>query len=473
MNSKNRITYRFDRTGQTINDVSKEAESQQRTASNTVSSQTTARTNSNKQAKMNVVPLYSTNDQHVISEINPWNSPFQEDIGALEQLIRNADTKPEPLTPAPAQSFSPKERMEKPKSSIAEAPPVVVKEREASSRVQHIEIEDEEPEIAETDELEYDDLRRQTFRPSRIKRTSRGPSWFNVFLSVAGALATGALFGYLLLSLFTGATIWPGGSSDQLDSQQATGNAITDVPAGTNSNSNKTEEDVNTLPANETSDKPSNTANIPMISLTGLDQSYYFLQFGVFSNTEGRDAALGQLADQGLAAAAMTTADDYRVYAGMAGDRDKAALIKAQLPGLDLYVKEMTIAAPEQIPFSGDAATAQAFFEKTSSFVQMLDELASAQLEQPSLSSLSESAADAWQKEHQEWTESAAKMRTGTTDTSGKAFLDNIILSINSAAKSLLEYDKKPSRAHLWSTQSAVMEAIITQKQWFETNSAL
>ncbi len=60
-----------------------------------------------------------------------------------------------------------------------------------------------------------------------------------------------------------------------------------------------------------------------------------------------------------------------------------------------------------------------------------------------------------------------------TVDAEGKAYLDKVILAINSAVKSMIEYDKKPSHAHLWSTQTQLMEAIITQKKWFETISAL
>ncbi len=103
----------------------------------------------------------------------------------------------------------------------------------------------------------------------------------------------------------------------------------------------------------------------------------------------------------------------------------------------------------------------------------MLDELAIAQLEQPALSSISEAAAASWQAEHQKWTENAATVRIGIMDTEGKAYLEKVIQAINSAAKSMVEYDKKPSRAHLWSTQTQLMKAIIAQKEWFETISAL
>jgi hypothetical protein len=450
MNQKNRITYRFDRNGQSIPEESRKADSKQEAAANSVTSPITANNNAAKPAKLNVIPLYPTNDQHAISEINPWNSPFQEDIGALEQLIRN--TESEPVPSLPAQTSPLKAKLGSQKSGKMEAPQINTGERESWYELEQI----------NADNIETDESLTDPLYISRVKRVSGGPSWFNVFLSVAGALATGALFGYLLLSLFTGTSIWPGGASDTTNSVPVTSNTSTvDTSADANSNAA-------TPPA-----KDSNSADIPLVNLTGVNRTYYMLQFGVFSNTEGRDAALAQLAEKGLAAAAMTTNNDYRVYAGVAADKTKAQTIRAQLPELELYVKEVTLALPEKIPFIGDASAAQAFFEQTSGLVQMLDELTLAQLEQPALSPLSKTAADAWQSEHQKWMESAVKMRNGTTDAAGKTYLDKVILSINTAAKLMLEYDKKPSRAHLWSTQSETMKAVITQKEWFETISAL
>lgn len=469
MNQKNRITYRFDRNGQSIPEESRKVDIKQETATNSVSSHITANNNAAKPAKLNVIPLYPANDQHAISEISPWNSPFQEDIGALEQLIRKTDTEPVPSLPP--QVGPQKVKLESQKRTEAETPQINTDKRESSKTDYFIAENEFEP--INADKIEMYDSRTNSHYTSRVKRVTGGPSWFNVFLSVAGALATGALFGYLLLSLFTGTTIWPGGSSDNMNSETVSGSTSSTNNTTTGANSNANQDDTVTPPENGTNSNSETNPDVPIVSLTGFNRTYYMLQFGVFSNTEGRDAALDQLAEKGLAAAAMTGKNDYRVYAGVAADRTKAQTLRAQLPELELYVKEVTLAVPDKIPFSGDGAAAQAFFEQTSDLVQMLDELALAQLEQPALSQLSKTAADAWQSEHQKWTESAVKMRNGTTDAASKKYLDTVILSINTAAKSMLEYDKKPSRAHLWSTQSETMKAVITQKEWFESISAL
>ncbi|CAM4127978.1 SPOR domain-containing protein [Paenibacillus alkaliterrae] len=473
MNQKNRITYRFDRAGNSISENNRLSEKQQEADydTKTASSQTSAHGNIAKPAKENVIPLYPFNDQHAINEINPWNSPFQEDIGALEQLIRNTDsitdakTDGKTMTPNAVQPFPAKAIAQIRKPLHAEAPvtPAIAMEFQESTAA-----DDEE------DGLLFNDSVTAKSRTIRMNRSPAGPSWFNVFLSVAGALATGALFGYLLLSLFTGATIWPAGSKDKLDSNPAIGGSITDdPPSGTTANSNTNNVDKGDSLEADNKPDPKPDPSAQTISLTGLDKSYYMLQFGVFSNTAGRDAALAQLADKGLAAAAMTGSSDYRVYAGMAGDRDKAQAIRDQLSDLLLYIKEVTISTPDKLPFNGEAAAAQGFFDQTGELVRMLDELALAQLEQPSLSQIGQAAAKAWQTEYQKWTESADAIRIDITDAKGKAYSKKLIQSIEKAAKAMLDYDKKPSRAHLWSTQSALMEAVISQKEWFETISAL
>ncbi|MDQ0061278.1 SPOR domain-containing protein [Paenibacillus harenae] len=474
MNSKNRITYRFDHAGRNVTDKpKKEAQSSGAPAEASASP-----------AKSNVVPLYPPHESPVMSELSPWNSPFQEDIVALEQLIRDTDPKPEAVSGklkpfALAKNESPAPILLN-KSDASLAP----YERDPFESVL-LPIDDREEErkpleagggidnglnYSDADELFYDesdDITKGEYKAVRYKRPSTPPSWLNVFLSVAGALATGALFGYLLLSLFTGEPVLPGGEKPSEDNKPSAIDTAVDGPATGG------EGTVQPDPDATASDGRGTVTEGPTAALTGLDQTYYLLQFGVFSNTEGRDAALEQLRGKGLAAAALTTKDDYRVYAGLAGNKDQATALRSTMPDTDLFVKEIAIAAPSKIPFEGDAAAAQQFFERTREVVQMLDDLALAQLELPSLSPLSDAASEAWEKAYQQWKQSAPAMQEGTKSAEYKAFLDNIIVSVDNAAKALLQYDKKPSAAHLWSAQSSLMEAVITQKGWFESISAL
>lgn len=456
MNSKNRITYRFDRTGNTVGENIREAEKQQAAPQSILSPQATDTSTNNKPARTNVVPLHNHNDPYAISEFSPWNSPFQEDISALEQLIRNTDDKPN--KPAPVPSSAPA-----PRAARAAAPAPKVTERK---REQSLPAEAQREEELEAEGViispELDSLDGQWSMP--IRRYTTPPSWMKVFLSVAGALATGAVFGYLLLSLFTGTSIWPKDNALPVNTvPQGTINDSGKEPAGGNVGGGD-------APVVGEGGQP---ASVPMVALSVQAQSYYLLQYGVFSNAEGMNAAIAELTSKGLAAAGLTTASDYRVFAGMAGDRSQAAAISKQLTDMEVYVKQIDIAVPEQFPFNGKAAAAESFFTQTNALIGMLDDLALTQLEQPSLSPLGSSAAEAWQTEHQEWTESVKAMQAGVEDQAGKAFLIKLIQSINTAAESMAEYDKNPSQSHLWAVQSALMDSISTQKGWFESISAL
>lgn len=457
MNSKNRITYRFDHKGQQV-DSPVNADSVPASAGDKAAQGA---------HKSKVVSLYPPQEPLIMSELNPWISPFQEDVTALEQLIRGTDAAPEPQhkpiqlvksdEPAAPLEHNPFESVLLPIEDKAEDRKVLDEARSGSNG----------PNYAESNELIYgeEDAGKGKYKAVRYKKHSSPPSWFNVFLSVAGALATGALFGYLLLALFTGSPVLPGSG------KPAEGNAP--AAADTAKDPTEAEDEGVTEPGGAVPDGGGEATDTPTAALTGLDQSYYLLQFGVFSNTEGRDAALAQLRDKGFAAAAMTTKDDYRVYAGMAGDKGQAAAIKAMFPDIDLFVKEMTVSAPSEMPFDGQAESAQQFFDLTRDAVQMLDDLALAQLEQPALSKLSDAASDAWEKAYQKWKLSAAPMKEGVKIAEHKAFLDKIVLSVDTAAAAMAEYNKKPAASHLWTAQSSLMEALIAQKGWFESISAL
>jgi len=448
MKQSNRITYRFDQSGRT---QTSRSELQQPSSKNKVSDS----------ASDKVVPLHRNDDSMIMQELNPWHSPFQDDISALEELIRDTDS-------TSSKQGKQHRSEEYTHSRIKENQPA-----ELSSLFSEPAVEDELPDLIDADyslpELDQNELLIEEDVESErsfqqvYRRKSKSPSWLNVGLTVAGALATGALFGYILLALFTGST-FKNNDVANIDSVPASGSDIVTVPSGENTNA-ALGEDQSSLPA---------AGADTTINLTGLEQTYYFVQYGVFSNTEGRDAALAQLSSKGAAAASMKTEQGYRVYAGVAGDRNRAKLITNQLTDLELYIKEITVPAPQSLPFSGDEKEAQQFFEQTAELVETLDNLALAQLEQSTLSSLSTAAAEAWQLKYERWGETADHLlQAMSKDDTGYERLESIMASIDGAAKALTEYNNRPSLDSLWSSQTALMEAILIQKEWFETISAL
>lgn len=313
-------------------------------------------------------------------------------------------------------------------------------------------------------------------------RSARGPSWLKVFASVAGAIATGALFGYMALALFAGEGPWAGGSGEKTptDSEQttislpgATGNQ-TDTQTGTSGAAPEAGND----PANAgtdqaaSPDKPSDTS-AAAVQLAVPGQTYQALQYGVFSTAEGADAAVAELKDKGLAAYRWDTAADFRVYVGISNDRDGAAALTEQLDGLEVYVKAIELPSIESMPFNGDAELLTQYWKQTSELIAVLDRLTLDQLSQNKLEPFSTAVSAAWKKMHEQWLATSSAVTAKLSGEQASAGASRLSQSINTAAVSLEQYNKKPSAAYLWNVQSALMGAIFAEKGWLETNAGL
>ncbi|MBW7476210.1 SPOR domain-containing protein [Paenibacillus oenotherae] len=489
MNPKARITYRFDKT----NGPRQEPQQEE----------------TERRLKSNVVPFFQE-ELKFTSDIGAWNSPFQDDARALEKLIRDTERKDASATSQRDRSAAAPLFEEQKPSSIKRAAiirdPFEAKQPANSvdpSMHPHIDwsgqilLGDESQPFDSKPQPAYETSRtlirdaawddhdrnnsilsnelmdqevghagRSSFKTASIYRSPRGPSWFKVLASVVGAVATGALFGYLVLTLFTAgdsglnaadiATEMPGAAN--------AANSGSDLPSTTPQN-----EGMNALPTagNDTTiGTEQGTAATAAVNIPAV--SYYMLQYGVFSSKEGLDEALAGLNDKGLAAAQFATGEDYRVYAGMAQDRGKALVLGNKLANLEVYMKQIDLPALSALPFAGDAAVAETFFQQTRELTGQLDAMTIARLTDDT-----SDVEGSWSELHQNWTRTAALMESGVTDSKGRTALHKLAQAINTAAVAAGEYEKKSSDAHLWSVQRALMEAVFVQKDWFASMDAL
>ena len=127
------------------------------------------------------------------TEYKNWNSPFQQNIEAVESVTSAQSVLGDPLD----QLFTgPIIDMEfkGPRKDMEFTGPIIDMEDTLCER-----------------KLNIPPVRRIK---SGVKKgvQRRGPSWTMVLLSVAGAVATGALFGYIALTLFAGESVLPAGS---------------------------------------------------------------------------------------------------------------------------------------------------------------------------------------------------------------------------------------------------------------------
>mgnify|MGYP001156498586 CR=1 FL=1 len=313
-------------------------------------------------------------------------------------------------------------------------------------------------------------------------RSARGPSWLKVFASVAGAIATGALFGYMALALFAGEGPWAGGSGEktptgaeqttitlpgasgsETDPQSVTSGVV----PGTSTDASTTGPDPAVSP-----DNPSD-ASAAAVQIDVPGQTYQALQYGVFSSAEGADAAVAELQNKGLAAYRWDTDADYRVYVGISNDREGAAALSEQLGGLEVYVKAIELPAIESMTFNGDAELLKQYWKQTSEVIAVLDRLTLDQLRQNKLEPFSTAVSAAWKKMHEQWLATSSAVTAKLSGDEAIAAASRLSQSINTAAVSLEQYDKKPSAAYLWNVQSALMGAIFAEKGWLDSNAGL
>jgi len=515
MNSKARITYRFDGKSGTRVEQQPKSDSQE--------------------APSNVVPFLQE-DMKFTSEIGTWNSPFQDDSFALEKLIRDTDLansraeQPISSHEPSGKSRSDTDRQDMPMAEQRQARssggtnvtnlvnrlPRVKAGRKAalvdtatgreSFHVSESQLKAETAAMQDItmqvplgverkDETELNALggfgkpeqsasfigpmleegleeksvgtRQSAFKVNHSYRSPIGPSWMKVFVSVTGAIAMGTLFGYLLLNLF--AASWTGGddareasispAGEVTGANGSKGNADTDVAKGGGSPDSST-------PQSGTKGTTVATGGA-IISLQVAPASYHMIQYGVFSNREGMDNARSELQGQGWAAAALETGEDYRVYAGVASDHDTAAKLGDKLTDKDLYVKKIDVPALSQLPFAGKAEEAESFFSQTEKLIRAFDVFTAEKLV-----SGNASGAD-WKDVHEKWTHALPAMEAGIKDEAGKQALHKLGQALGNAAEAAGEYGKKASDAHLWAIQTSIMEAVFIEKSWFASIDAL
>ncbi len=484
--TNHRITFRFDDKGKKVEDVKEskavelKVETVEPSLQESTSHQYTATANNiavrdsdaEKSAETSIrkqntavikkaYPSSSNTSIDSVKDLNPWESPFQNDALLLEKLIRETNQLYE-------QKDDAKEHKEKVQST-AEAETDKGKSQ-LLKRLAQPKHETEQP--SSFDDFLYtgneeEEVELSSVLESRYSRKSRGPSWGQVLLYIAGALSTGALFGYIILTMFLGGTFWEKNDLGNAVSVQGVIDTDKEKAGSIDSNNKVKEAEAEPGGAELTPD-----GAVKAVALTGGKQSYYMLQFGMFSKKESRDAALQDLTSKGIAASTAQSGDEYRVYAGITQKQADAQILLQKYP-LDLYIKELVLVQPQAIPFEGSAETANRYFEQSATLIASWSAMIGAQLEQPSLSPLGEAAATALQEQFAAWTETNKLMKSGMSDEQSNKFLTSISGAIEDGAAAIKAYNEQAAMKHLQTAEQSMMKAVLAQKDWFEALTAL
>ncbi|NJJ41669.1 SPOR domain-containing protein [Paenibacillus apii] len=259
--------------------------------------------------------------------------------------------------------------------------------------------------------------------------TRRPSSWWKFPASVAGAIGIGLMLGYAALTFIGGVNNGDSAntaSSNSAASQHTSGNA----------------------------------ANAPAIPVQVEAQSYYLLQYGVFSTPEGAAQAKQELMNAGLAAD-IDPEDGNRVYAGLSSDREQAKLLggKLEAQGIDLYVKEVTLPGESRLVFNGDGETVAQYFQASRALLGELSSLSAALLG-------GDPAADMTKVSdlHLQWSEAAKALEAGLTPNE-RVVAKELEKSVSRGVSALSEYGKSKADGLLWEVQSSMLEMLSGQKR--------
>lgn len=311
----------------------------------------------------------------------------------------------------------------------------------------------------------YSDADEHWIDGGNTQRYRGGPSWMRIIASVAAAIVTGAIFGYIVLALFTGEPILPsGGAADPASAglkpaasgaaaasdgtkadPAASGQAPTGKPDGTD-------------PAGAAQpDKAASAAGDAQVPASVS----YLLQYGVFQSEASMNEAVQALASQGIAAATDTT-DGFRVYAGIAAGKAEAEKLAAALTDEELYAKALDNRALS-LPQTPAAVSWAAFLEESDALGRLLAGTSAGLLAEGGSPPPSQQAAADMQAALKRW--NAAKTDMATWSGSRSEPAGALAAQLGAASEQWAAYGKEPSAARLRAVQTSAMKAALIARQ--------
>ncbi|URJ44174.1 SPOR domain-containing protein [Paenibacillus polymyxa] len=295
------------------------------------------------------------------------------------------------------------------------------------------------PDSLEEDEEAYHSVQEYRKRPPH-------PSRWKLVGSVASALVTGGMFGYIMLLLFNGGGMVPGSDPSVEEA----------VPVF------KESVGVDEISAKE------NSVPVTVIEAQVPPQTYYLLQYGVFSTPERALQAKEELLKAGIAAGG-DTEDQNRVYAGISPDREQAKLLSNQLKtqGVELYVRELELPGFEKAAYGGEGDKLTSFFQLSSSLVGKLSGLSSTLLGEGGPNTVPASDMKELNDLHQQWTQNITALPTGLSKEAAVS-ATSLEKAMNSAISAIGEYNKNTAKEHIWEIQSSMMEYVLREKEFIQ-----
>jgi hypothetical protein len=316
-------------------------------------------------------------------------------------------------------------------------PPAIIHEEEYRQGSQY-------SEFASSDESEnYGDISYSGVSYGGSYQTRRPTQWWKFALPVAGALGIGVLLGYAALNFISGVN--DGGGNGAAGANSAAVQSQANTSSGQQTTSGTGLPDI---------------AAAGRIPVAIAEQSYYLLQYGVFSTPAGAQQAQQELLTAGLAAG-LDPEGGNRVYAGMSPDREQAKLLSSGLKnqGIELYVREVTLPAADQAAFAGASEAVNSYFAASGRLVNELSSLSASLLSGAGGNVDSAAVSDL----HMQWNEAVKGLEPGLT-AEGKSLCAGLEKSVSQGIAALNEYNKNQAQGLLWEVQDSMMSFLAGQK---------
>lgn len=291
---------------------------------------------------------------------------------------------------------------------------------------------------------------------ARMKRASgtgggAGPSWLAVLLSIGGAIATGAVLGYMTLTLFAGQGLLPAREGQAADASAAAEGGLAE-PAASSAPAS--------APAAEAAQ---GAAKVQSVAAGWPERTYQLLQYGVFSSKGSAEAAAAELKKAGLAAA-LRHDGDYRVYAGVASSRGQAEKLAAGMTGTEVYLKEMKLPSVSELAFAGTAEQLKAYDEGAADLIGDLAGQTSALLAGDAAGMDAASRA-AWAERLDGWLKNAAAVEPAWSGKAAQEAAGALADALRQAGAKLTAYGESPQAERLWAVQAELTAAALAQLQ--------
>jgi hypothetical protein len=281
----------------------------------------------------------------------------------------------------------------------------------------------------------------RTTHKTPLKSFNRQKETMKLIASIAGAIALGSLFGYLLLMLL----LYGGWFKDE-----------TNHPDNATSENQIVNREV--IPATDVDLDPSLGGTAKSGSLMVPDRTYYAIQGGVFSSEETGKEALEQMKQKGMPALLFNDTT-YRLFLGVGYKKEDIEDIATyfQNQGTEIYAKEYTIPGGTlEIP-NTDVKQMETLNNYFIHGTYLLEKTAAWSGDGiVGKVSISDSEWNKFKNTHQEFLKESQIVMNSLSEEQ-KKWIDNMTTDMNQAISGMVAYIKQPDTNYLLQSQQALL----------------